>query len=213
MRGLMMDRPLSIISLLQFASANHGEAEIVSKDGDGLLHVYTYRDCYRRVGRLANGLRALGVADGDRVATLAWNSHRHFELYYAISGAGAVCHTINPRLAPGQISYIINHACDKIVFVDPSLLPVLESIAGTLACVRAVVVMADRVDVPPTSLGTLHCYEDLVSNGDEAFALARPGRKRRFFTLLQLRHDRRTKRDTVFPPFDGPACIRRVLAR
>ncbi len=173
MQALMMDCPLSIVSLLQFASVNHAEAEIVSRTAEGPLHVYTYGDCYRRVARLANALRGLGVETGDRVATIAWNGHRHFELYYAISGYGAICHTINPRLAPSQINYIVNHARDKVIFVDTAFVPLLESLASDLPLVDAIVVMSDRGEMPPTRLKNVFCYEDLISEGADAFAWPR----------------------------------------
>lgn len=170
MEGLMMNRPLSILSLLQFAAANHAEARIVSKTGNGSLHSYTYADCYRRVSQLASALRTLGVAPGDRIATLAWNTHRHFELYYAISGCGAVCHTINPRLALGQIQYIINHARDRLIFVDTSFVSLLEAIKGETLHVEGIVVMCHANDMPSTSLTNVHCFEDLVCGHSDGFA-------------------------------------------
>lgn len=173
MRGLMMDRPLSIASLLQFASTNHGKTEIVSRTVEGPLHVYTYGDCYRRVRRLANALSHLGIAVGDRVGTLAWNGFRHFELYYAISGSGAVCHTINPRLTPIQIEYIINHARDTFLFVDLTFVPLLEALANRLDGVKGFVVMTDRASMPPTALSPVHCYEELISGSDDTYVWPR----------------------------------------
>ena len=106
----MMTLPLSITSVMTFAEKAHADSEIVSVTYDNHCHRYTYRDAFRRVRKLANALSEAGVEPGDRVATLAWNDHRHFELYYAIPCMGAVCHTINPRLFTEQVEYIVNHA-------------------------------------------------------------------------------------------------------
>ena len=114
----MMHRPLRIADILTFGEETHGDAEIVSVTVEGGIHRTTYGETAPRVRKLANGLLSLGVKVGDRVATLAWNGYRHFELYYAISGIGAVCHTINPRLSAEQMIYIINHAGDSIICVD-----------------------------------------------------------------------------------------------
>ena len=109
MHGLMMETPLLITSIIRFAAQYHGGTEIVSRTVEGPIHRYTYADSYGRVCRLAHALKRLGVAEGERVATLAWNGYHHFELYYAVPGIGAVCHTINPRLFHDQISCIVNH--------------------------------------------------------------------------------------------------------
>ncbi len=169
MQGLMMDTPLSVISLLDYAASYHGEAEIVSRTGEGALHRYTYGDAYARVHRLAHALGDLGIGDGDRVATLAWNGHRHYELYFAIPGMGAVCHTINPRLFPDQIAYIVNHARDKVIFADPGFVPVLESLAGQLQGVTAWVIMTDEAHMPDTTLHGALCYETLLAGQPETY--------------------------------------------
>jgi acyl-CoA synthetase (AMP-forming)/AMP-acid ligase II len=132
MHGLMMDQPLLISDLIRHADRHHGSTEIVSKTVDGKgaggIHRYTYRDAHRRARRLANALKRLGVAMHDRVATLAWNGYRHFEIYYAVAGSGAVIHTINPRLFPDQIAYIANHAEDKVVFYDTTFEALVEKL-------------------------------------------------------------------------------------
>jgi fatty-acyl-CoA synthase len=130
MLGLMSERPLLVSSLITHAARYHGDAEIVSRTVEGAIHRYTYRDAERRAKQLANALRRLGVVPGDRVGTLAWNTFRHFELYYAVSGIGAVCHTINPRLFDEQIVYIVNHAADRLLFVDATFLPLVERLAA-----------------------------------------------------------------------------------
>ncbi len=162
MRGLMMDRPLSIVSLIEFAAQYHGGTPIVSRAVEGSIHRYDYRRAYDRIQQLANALVRLGVRPGDRVATIAWNGYRHFELYYAISGIGAVCHTINPRLFDAQIGYIVNHAKDRLVFVDSTFVPLLERLAPQFVGVERYAIMTDRAHMPATALPNPLCYEELV---------------------------------------------------
>ncbi len=121
--GMMMDRPLLVSALIEHAERFHGSVPVVARDHDGALFRYTYAEAARRAKRLAKALLRLGVRPGERVATMAWNGHRHFELYYGISGIGAVMHTINPRLFEDQVAYIANHAQDRLLFVDLLLLP------------------------------------------------------------------------------------------
>ena len=167
MLGLMMQMPLLISSLLRTADENHGATEIVTRSVEGGIHRYTYNDCHRRTRRLANALTALHVRTGDRIATLAWNTSRHLEVYYAVSGIGAVCHTINPRLFAEQISYIVNHAEDSYLFLDLTFVPLVEKLAATFAPVKGYVIMTDRAHMPPTSLPNAMCYEDLLSAQSE----------------------------------------------
>jgi fatty-acyl-CoA synthase len=143
MLGLMMDRPLLISDLLLHAERHHGATEIVSKTVEGSVHRYSYRDAHTRARKLANALKKLGVAATDRVGTLAWNGHRHFEIYYAVAGSGAVIHTINPRLFPDQIVYIVNHADDKVVFYDTTFAPLVEKLKPQLKKVRHWIALAD----------------------------------------------------------------------
>src|SRR4030081_2171690 len=117
MLAQMMDMPLLVSSLIAHADRSHGDTEIVSRTVEGPIHRYTYAEAERRSKRLARALIRLGIRTGDRIGTLAWNTYRHFELYYGISGIGAVCHTINPRLFDDQIVYIVNHAADRLLFV------------------------------------------------------------------------------------------------
>jgi fatty-acyl-CoA synthase len=161
MQGLMMEVPLLISDLIRHADRHHGATEIVSKTvEDGSIHRYTYREAHARSRRLANALRRLGVQPTDRAATLAWNGYRHFEIYYAVAGSGAVIHTINPRLFPDQIVYIANHAEDKILFFDVSFAPLVEKLAPQLKSVKHFVCMTDRARMPAHA-GWL-CYEELV---------------------------------------------------
>jgi fatty-acyl-CoA synthase len=169
MLGLMMDKPLLISSVLEHASKYHGGSEIVSRTVEGPVHRYTYADAERRAKKLAKALQALGIGDGDRVATLAWNGYRHYELYYGVSGMGAVCHMINPRLFAGQIGYIMNHAEDTLVFADLTFVSLLEEIAPEAVSVKAFVIMTDEANMPETSLPNVHCYETLLAAQDDDY--------------------------------------------
>jgi acyl-CoA synthetase (AMP-forming)/AMP-acid ligase II len=170
MLGLMMDAPLLITDLIRHADRHHGETEIVSKTVEGGIHRYTYREAHRRSRRLANALAALGVKPSERVATLAWNGYRHFEIYYAVAGSGAVIHTINPRLFPDQIVYIANHAEDKYVFFDLTFLPLVEKLAPQLKSVKGFVLMTDAAHMPKqSSIPNLLCYEALLEAQNDRF--------------------------------------------
>jgi len=170
MHGLMMDTPLLVSDLLRHAERHHGAGEIVSKTvEDGSLHRYTYREAHARARRLANALKKLGVASHDRVATRAWNGFRHFEIYYAVAGSGAVIHTINPRLFPDQITYIGNHAEDKLVFFDVTFAPLVEKLAPQLKSVQNFVAMTDGAHRPKAQIRDLLCYEDLIGEASEKF--------------------------------------------
>ncbi len=165
MFGLMQDRPLLIQQLIEHAALNHGDTEIVSRRVEGDIHRYTYRDARTRAKKVAESLLALGIKPGDRIGTLAWNGYRHFELYYGISGMGAVCHTINPRLFPEQIVYIVNHAEDQLLFVDLNLLPAVEKLLPQFKTVRHVVAMTDRAHLPKDcKIPNLLVYEELIAD-------------------------------------------------
>jgi fatty-acyl-CoA synthase len=168
MRGLMMDWPLTVRFLAERAAQLFPRKEIVTRVPDG-LHRSTYGELFRRIGRLANALATLGVRPGDRVGTFAWNTFRHLELYLAVPSSGAVLHTVNIRLFPEQIAYIINHAADAVLFVDDSLVAQLEPLAEQLETVRAFVVMGDG-PLPDTRLAPVHRYEDLLAAAPESYA-------------------------------------------
>ena len=163
MLGQMMQRPLLISDILTYAAEMHPKGEIVSVRTEGDVHRQTYAETGARVARLGNALRARGVQIGDRVATLAWNGYRHFELYYGISGIGAICHTINPRLSAEQLIYIVNHAEDKLLFVDLTFVPILEAVKEHLPAGLTCVIMTDRAHMPENKLDAL-CYEELLAN-------------------------------------------------
>ena len=173
MRALMMDTPLLISGLLEHAAAVHGDRELVSCSSQGPPHRSSYAEIARRVRRLANALRRFGIVPGDRIATLAWSTHRHLEVFYAASGIGAVCHTVNPRLPPRQIAWMLNHAEDTMVFVEPAFLPVLNAALAHAQRLRRVVVMADRSPMlppsPVTSLAEMPCYEDMLEDEIDQF--------------------------------------------
>ncbi len=161
MLGLMMDAPLLIPNVLDYAARYHGRKTIVSRNEDSSLHRYTYADCAVRVHQLAHALSRLGLRPGERVATLAWNNHRHFELYFAVPGAGFVLHTVNPRLFREQIEFIMNDADDRYLFVDPCFAPLVAAILPQVPNLRGVVVMGTREQMP-AALPKAICYEELI---------------------------------------------------
>ena len=173
MNGLMMTIPLSVTSIMEHAERVNGAVEIVSVTGDNPRHRYTYRDAFSRTRQLASTIAGWGLAQGDRIATLAWNDYRHLETYYAAACSGYVCHTINPRLFPEQVEYIINHAEDKYVFFDPDFLPLVEGVAGKCPGVKGWVVLTTEARMPKSTVANLHCYETLVAAGDTVFAWPR----------------------------------------
>jgi fatty-acyl-CoA synthase len=169
MFGIMQDRPLLISSLIEHANRCHPHAEIVSRTVEGPVHRCTYADVRRRSKQAAKALRALGVEPGDRIGTLAWNGYRHLELYFGVSGMGAVLHTINPRLFPEQIEYIANHAEDRYVFFDLTFAPLVEKLAPKLTTVRGFVALTDRAHMPSIAVPNLLCYEELVGAQDDDY--------------------------------------------
>jgi fatty-acyl-CoA synthase len=171
MRGLMMDYPLTITHVLERAGQQFPTKQVITRTAAG-LHRLAYADLYRRACRLANALLTLGVGDGDRVASFAWNTHRHLELYLGVPSSGAVLHTLNIRLFPEQITFIVNHAEDAVICVDDVLVKALEPLATELRSVRAYVVMGDG-PLPETTLRPVYRYEDLLAAAAEDFAFPR----------------------------------------
>ncbi len=170
MNGLMMQQQLLISSLLVHAERHHADQEVVSRRVEGDIHRCTYAELAARSRRMAKALGALGIRDSDRVATLAWNGYRHMELYYAVSGSGAVLHTLNPRLHPDQMTYIADHAEDQALFFDLTFLPLIEAIAGRVKTIKHFVVMVDRAHMPKESkVAKLLCYEDLIDAQDDHY--------------------------------------------
>ena len=170
MLGLMQQQPLLISNLIQHAERHHGDQEVVSRRVEGDIHRISYRELAARARRMAKALAALGVGMSERVATLAWNGHRHMELYYAVSGSGAVLHTLNPRLHPDQVVYIADHAEDQVLCFDLTFLPLVEAVAARLKSVKHFVAMTDRAHMPAaTKLPGLLCYEDLLDAQDDRY--------------------------------------------
>ena len=164
---MMMNMPLRISSILEFAKTSYPEVEIISKMSSGEIHRTNYSKISTRSKKMANALLGLKVSLGDRVATIAWNSFRHFELYFAISGIGAVCHTINPRLSSEQLVYIINHAEDKVIFLDLSFIKLVEDHLDQISPNIKFVLMCEPSEVPDSNLPNVMCYEDLINSNSE----------------------------------------------
>ena len=171
MNGLMMQKQLLISSLIVHADRHHGDTEIVSRRVEGDVHRYTFRDCHRRARQMASALTSLGVKPSDRIGTLAWNGYRHLELYYGVSGMGAILHTINPRLHEDQVAYIANHAEDQYIFFDLTFLPLIKAVAGRCKTVKAFIAMTDHAHMPKNAgIDNLLCYEDLIQQCSSDYA-------------------------------------------
>ncbi|HZH08002.1 MAG TPA: AMP-binding protein, partial [Lautropia sp.] len=167
MLGQMMDMPLLVSSILRHAARHFGETEVVSRRVEGDLHRYSYARCEERARQLASALEGAGIRVGDRVASIAWNGYRHLELYYGVGGMGAVIHTINPRLHPEQIAWILNHAEDRIVAFDATFLPIVEAIASKCPHVRLWLAMVDADRQPAGGkVEGLANYETFLEGGD-----------------------------------------------
>lgn len=170
MLGLMQNQPLLISSLIEFAERHHGDAEIVSRRVEGDIHRYTYRDLSKRAKRLANALDGLGLQFGDRVASLAWNGYRHMEMYFGVSGSGRVLHTVNPRLHPDQIAWIVNHAEDQVLCFDLTFLPLVQAVHARCPTVKHWVALCDADKLPADSgVPNLVSYEALIGGAPETY--------------------------------------------
>jgi fatty-acyl-CoA synthase len=166
----MMDRPLLVSGIIEHAAGQFGDVEIVSRETHGPLFRYTYAQCAARSRKLANALQALGLGPGSAIGSIAWNNHRHMEAYYAVSGSGMVMHTCNPRLAPDQLIYIINHAEDEVMLFDATFAPLVKGIAAHCPKVKAWVCLSDAANMPALEgLTGLHCYEDLIAPHPEHY--------------------------------------------
>ena len=165
MFGLMQQQSLLISSLIDFAERHHGDGEVVSRRVEGDIHRYTWSDVARRSRQVANALDALKLAQGDRVATLAWNGYRHLELYFGVSGSGRVLHTLNPRLHPDQVVWIANHAEDQILCFDMSFLPLVQAVHTRCSTIKQWVALCDKDKLPADSgIPNLISYEELISH-------------------------------------------------
>ena len=169
--GNMQTESFNLVRLIQHAARWHGKTEVVTNSVEGGIHRINYEQIYDRVCQLANGLRKLGVAPGDRVGTMAWNTWRHLECWYAISGSGAICHTLNPRLSASQLEYIVGHAEDHYIFVDLSFVGIIVQNIKNLPTLRGIIILTNRENMPedidlPIDV---YCYEDLLAEEDAAF--------------------------------------------
>ena len=166
MQGLMMEQQLLVSGIIDHASRYHGDTEIVSVNTDGTQHRTDYRQVHQRAKLLGSALRKMGMGKSDRIATIAWNNHRHLELYYGIAGSGMVCHTINPRLFTEQLTYIVNHAKDRMLFIDRTFIPLIEPLRDQLACIEHYILMEARDETIADDHPWLQFYEDLIATGD-----------------------------------------------
>ncbi len=172
MRGLMQDWPLLIHKVIDYAAVEHAERAVVSRLVEGPMHRSTYREVRERSLRVAKRLARDGIVAGDRVATLAWNTHRHLEAWYGIAGIGAVYHTVNPRLFADQIVYIVNHAEDRVLLLDLTFVPLIEGLADRLPSIERYVVLTDAAHMPETGLRNAVAYEDWIAEADSDFRWA-----------------------------------------
>ncbi|MBB5046821.1 fatty-acyl-CoA synthase [Rhodopseudomonas rhenobacensis] len=169
MRGLMQDWPLLCHRIIDHAAMIHGEREMVTRSVEGPIHRTNYAEIRQRALKVAQRLDRDGIKLGDRVATIAWNTWRHLEAWYGIMGIGAICHTVNPRLFPDQIAWIVNHAEDRVIMTDLSFVPVLEKIAAQLPSVERYIILTDKAHMPQTTLKDAVCYEDWIAEADGDF--------------------------------------------
>ncbi len=169
MQGLMMDRELLISAIIDHAALYHGDTEIVSVNTSGGINRYGYADCRARSLKLASALKKKGMQKSDRIGTLAWNNHRHLELYYGVSGSGLVCHTLNPRLHPDQVIYIMNHAEDRVLFFDKTFLPLVAAVKDQLKSTGSFVLMEASDEEVSAEYPWIEFYEDLIADGDDDY--------------------------------------------
>ncbi len=169
MLGLMQDWPLLCHRIIEHAAKYHGTQEVVTRSVEGPIHRTTYAEIHARALKVSQSLERDGIKLGDRVATIAWNTWRHLEVWYGIMGIGAICHTVNPRLFPDQIAWIINHAQDRVVLTDLTFVPVLEKIADKLPSVERFIVLTDKAHMPETTLKNAVAYEDWIAASDGKF--------------------------------------------
>ncbi len=169
MLGLMQDWPLLCHRIIEHAARIHGKQEVVTRSVEGPIHRTNYAEIHKRALKVSQMLERDGIKLGDRVATIAWNTWRHLEVWYGIMGIGAICHTVNPRLFPEQIAWIINHAQDRIVMVDLTFVPVLEKLADKLPSVERYVILTDKAHLPETTLKNVVAYEDWIAEADGKF--------------------------------------------
>jgi acyl-CoA synthetase (AMP-forming)/AMP-acid ligase II len=169
MKGLMQDWPLTCNRIIDHAAIQYPDRKVISRSVEGPIVETTYKEIRQRALKVAQRLVKDGIRKGDRVATLAWNTARHLEAWYGILGAGAVYHTVNPRLFAEQIIYIVNHAEDRMIFIDLTFIPILEKVADKLPTLEKYIVLTDKAHMPQTSLKNAVAYEDWIAEVDGDF--------------------------------------------
>ena len=202
MFGLMQDWSLLIHRVIDHAAAQHGNRPVISRSVEGPMHRTTYAEVHRRARRVAKRLERDGIRLGDRVATLAWNTWRHLESWYGITGIGAIYHTVNPRLFEDQIVYIMNHAEDRVLMLDLTFVPLMERLQERLPTVERFIVLTDADHMPQTSLRNAVAYESWLAEADEDFALGEFRREHRRGPLLYVRHHGRAEGRALLAPFE-----------
>jgi fatty-acyl-CoA synthase len=200
--GLMQDWPLLVHRIIDHAAIQHGARPVVSRSVEGPIHRTTYAEVRRRALQVAKRLEKDGIGLGDRVATLAWNTWRHFEAWYGIAGIGAIYHTVNPRLFEDQIAYIMNHAEDRILLLDLTFVPLMEKLQDRLPTIERFVVLTDAGHMPQTRLRNAVAYEDWIAEVDEDFAWASFDENTGCGHVLHLGHHRRSEGRAVFAPLN-----------
>ena len=173
MLGLMQDWPLTLSRIIDYAARQHGGREVVSRSVEGPIERTDYATIRTRALKVAQRLVRDRIAPGDRVATLAWNTARHLEAWYGIAGAGAVYHTVNPRLFPDQIAWIMGHAGSRILMLDLTFVPMIQALADKLPQVERFIILTDAAHMPQTTLRNAVAYEDWIAEVDGDFAWAR----------------------------------------
>ncbi len=165
---IMMNHALTVGAMMEHAETFFPKKEVISQTHDK-IHRLTYKEIGKRTRRLMSALAHLDIKKGERVGTLAWNTHRHLEIYFAVPGLGAVLHTINIRLTPEHIIYIINHAEDQVLFIDEDIVPLVDKLQEHFTTVKAYIIMTDKDELPPNNLPNVYSYEDLIESGDENY--------------------------------------------
>ena len=164
-----MNWDLTIPQAILHAEKYNFDGKLVSRELDGSISSTTYGKSIKRSKKLANALKKLGVNPHDRVATIAWNNSRHFETYFAVSGMGAILHTLNPRYSPDQLIYILNHAEDEVLIVDPTFIPLVESVQDKLVTVKTVIIASSKEAIPENNLTNALSYDDLIQDESDEY--------------------------------------------
>ena len=212
MLGLMQDWPLLLHRIIDHAAKFHGERKVITRSIEGPFHTTNYKEIRARALKVAQRLDKDGIKLGDRVATLAWNTWRHLEAWYGILGIGAIYHTVNPRLFPEQIVWIVNHAEDRVLITDLTFVPILEKIADQLPTIERYIVLTDAAHMPKTTLKNAVAYEDWIAEVDGDFVWRCVRREHRRRHVLHLRHHRPSEGRALFAPLQRAARLHRGAA-